>query len=393
MSEKQRSFGARRGHRPIRVLLIANTSWYLWNFRRRLAEHLKAAGYEVAFAAPCDAYSRRLAALGRFIPLALDRKGRNPLVEVCTLFRLGSMVRCARPDWVLTWTPKPNIYGALCARLLGVPIIPNIAGLGFAFIGGGMLARLVGALYRLALRPCDVVLFQNAHDRDQFVSAGWTRGRAAWLVPGSGVDLERFRPQARQPGADGDFVFLFVGRLLADKGVRELIEATRRLRRDGSRLRLRLAGFMDPGNPAAVGEGEVRRWQAEGLAEYVGPTDAAEELYAQADCVVLPSYREGMPRVLLEAAASALPVIATDVPGCNDAVIDGKTGFLCQSRDAASLAAAMRRMMLLSPSERAAMGGAGRERMEREFSEEVVFAAYRAALSGSVENGSAAPFA
>lgn len=363
-----------------KLLLVSNTSWYLWNFRRRLAERLEACGYEVAFAAPPDDYSARLENVTSFAPLPLDRRGRNPLVELAAVFRLWRLLHRVRPDAVLSWTPKPNIYGALAGRVFGVPVIPNVAGLGFAFIGGGWLARVAGSLYRFAFRKCAIVFFQNAHDRDQFVAAGRVREHVARLLPGSGVDLERFRQ--RPPRRAGDFVFLFVGRLLADKGLRELVAAARLCMGDDAPVRLRIAGFVDQGNPAAIGEDEIRGWQAEGVAEYVGSTDAPEKLIADADCVVLPSYyREGIPRVLLEAAACGRPVITTDAPGCRDAVIDGETGFLCQPRGVDSLVQAMRKMLTLPPAEREAMGRAGRAFMERSFSEEIVFEAYEKALT------------
>lgn len=361
-----------------KLLLVANTSWYLWNFRHRLAGNLGSGGCEIVFAAPPDDYSKRLDAIGRFVPFAMDRKGRNPFAELATIARAVRLVRAVRPHALLTWTPKPNIYGALAARVTGTPVVPNVAGLGFVFIGGGWLARVAGLLYRIAFRKCPVVFFQNGHDRDQFVAAGWVREGAARVLPGSGVDLARFRPQPLRQATD--FVFLFVGRLLADKGLRELVEAVRSLRRSDARVRLRIAGFVDPGNPAAIREGEVRGWQDEGVAEYLGPTDEPEKLITAADCVVLPSYREGMPRVLLEAAACARPVITTDAPGCRDAVIDGETGFLCRPRNVESLADGMRKLLALPPAEREAMGRAGRAYMERSFSEEIVFAAYRIAL-------------
>jgi len=270
---------ARYESRKVRLLFVANTSWYLWNFRRRLAERLVAEGYEVVFAAPLDEYSERLKEIGRYVPFVMDRKGRNPLRELLTVFRVARLFRREWPAAVLTWTPKPNIYGALAGRLLGVPVIPNVAGLGFAFIGGGWLARVAGMLYRVAFRRCRVVFFQNGHDREQFVVAGWVRAEATGVLPGSGVDLDRFRPQPPRLGPD--FVFLFVGRLLIDKGLRELVAATRLLKAEGVAVRLRIVGFTDSGNPVTISAEEVRGWEAEGVAEYLGPTDAVERPIAR----------------------------------------------------------------------------------------------------------------
>lgn len=361
------------------ILFFANTSWYLWNFRVRLAERLIAEGYEVVFCAPPDEYSDRLVALGRFVSFPMDRKGRNPLRELGLLFRVWRLLGRERPDAVLTWTPKPNIYGSLAGRLLRVPVLPNVAGLGFAFIGGGWLARITGVLYRWAFVHCPVVYFQNREDLDKFVNAGWADREKVRLLPGSGVDLKRFRPRDVAPSPV--FAFLFLGRLLADKGLRELVEATRRLKRESRSFRLLLAGFVDSGNPAGVPREEIDDWEREGLVEYLGATDQPENVLCRADCVILPSYREGLPRSLLEAAACALPVITTDVPGCRDAVRGGVTASMCMPRDVESLLDAMRRMLEMSEADRRAMGEAGRKWVEENFSEQRVIRAYMEALS------------
>jgi glycosyltransferase involved in cell wall biosynthesis len=366
----------------MRVVLFSNASWNLWNFRASLADHLQRLEHEVVFAAPPDDYSDRLGATRSLVPVALDRKGKNPLLELVTLWRVIRLLRKTRPACVLSWTPKCNIYASLAGRLLGIPVIPTVTGLGFAFIKGGWIARVSSLLYRLAFSKAPVVLFQSPEDREHFVAAKWIAPQAARIVPGSGVSLTRFRPSERplsERPESAEFVFMYVGRLLADKGVRELVEAIRLLRAEGLRLRLLVVGFTDPGNPAAIGDEEIRGWEAEGI-EYLGRSDEIETMLGEANCVVLPSYREGMPRVLLEAAACAVPVIATDVPGCRDVLLDGKSGFLCRTRDAASLAAAMRRMLALPAAERANMGRAGRAFVEQSFSEEAVFAVYQQAL-------------
>ena len=362
-----------------RVLLFANSSWFLWNFRVTLARRLSEEDWEVVFVAPADDYSGRLAEVGQFVPLKLNRKGRNPIIELWALVRVIHLLRALRPDVVLTWTPKANIYGALAGGLLATPVIPNVTGLGFAFVRRSWLAQVCGTLYRLAFRRHRVVFFENSDDRDQFMFARWVQKGSARLIPGAGVDLKRFRPRSPRPH-DG-FVFLFVGRLIADKGLRELVEAVRIVTTEGLDARLRLAGLVDPGNPTTITESEIRAWEREAIVEYLGATDAVEVPVADSDCVVLPSYREGMPRVLLEASACARPIITTDTPGCREAVRDGITGFLCKPGDVASLAQAMRKMMALSLVEREAMGKAGRELMKQTFAEEIVIDTYLAALS------------
>ncbi|MGH8278473.1 MAG: glycosyltransferase family 4 protein [Gammaproteobacteria bacterium] len=358
-----------------RVLLIANTAWYLRNFRRHLIERLEAHGFSVILASPPDArtgtefYTRR-----HFEPLRLSRKGRNPLHELPALIRLIRLLRRVHPDAVLTWTPKPNIYAAIAARWLGIPVVPNVSGLGAVFIRGGVLAGLVGVVYRVAFSRAACVFFQNEEDRAAFVAAGWVSAGKAQRLPGSGVDLTWFAPQPITPRPP--FVFLFIGRLLADKGLGELVEAARRLRRDGQRFELQLAGFLDPGNPAGITQKELDGWVQAREVNYLGAFDDVRPALAAAHCVVLPSYREGVPRSLLEAAASARAVIATDVPGCRDAVLPGVSGYLCPARDAGGLAACMRKMLDLAPQALSDMGRAGRAHVEEHFSEERVLDAY-----------------
>ncbi|HVC37694.1 MAG TPA: glycosyltransferase family 4 protein [Gammaproteobacteria bacterium] len=359
-----------------RVLLIANTAWYLRNFRARMVQRLEASGFMVILASPTDpitstAFFRRR----HFEPLRLSRKGRNPMVELVAIIGFIRLFRRVRPDIVLTWTPKPNIYGAIAARLLHIPAIPNVSGLGAVFIRGGAFPRLIGRLYRFAFSRAPVVFFQNEEDRNAFIAAGWVRAERTERLPGSGVDLEHFRPQPLP--ALGPFVFLFIGRLLADKGLRELVAAAEHLRSEGHRFVLRMAGYLDPGNPSGIGPQELERWVKTRNVEYLGSLEDVRPALNAAHCVVLPSYGEGVPKSLLEAAATSRPVITTDVPGCRDTLISEVSGFLCTPREMLSLAACMARMLDLTPRQLADMGYAGRVHVEEKFSEELVLEAYR----------------
>ncbi|HET8701822.1 MAG TPA: glycosyltransferase family 4 protein, partial [Nitrococcus sp.] len=350
------------------------------NFRSRLIERLLDRGWAVSVAAPPDDYSSEpILRRCDYRPLPFSRRGTNPLYELATLFRIAQLLKAVRPDIVLTWTPKPNIYAALLSTLLGVEVVPNIAGLGTAFIRQGMLSRAVSLLYYCSLKRCRRVFFQNDDDQRLFVSNGWVSRSAAERLPGSGVDLRRFVPTPLP--CRNETVLLFAGRLLADKGLRELIAATRKLKTEGCHLRLLVAGFVDAGNPSGISQEEVGSWQREELIEYLGPIKDICPVIAQADCVVLPSYREGVPRILLEAAAMARPVITTDAIGCRDAVVAGETGFLCRARDADSLAAAMRNVLRLSYDQRADMGRRGRRFVEAHFDEQNVLARYMAVVS------------
>lgn len=358
-----------------RLLLVANTGWYLRNFRSRLVESLEADGYELVLASAVDDDTHGAFFQKRdFRALNLSRKGMNPLRELAALWRLASLVREVKPVVILTWTPKPNLYLALVGRLLGVKVIPNVSGLGVVFIKEGLLARFLGRLFRFAFKPSPIVFFQNEEDKTSFVERGWVPAQKAERLPGSGVDLIRF---SKKPLPEGRFIFLFVGRLIADKGVRLLVEAIGALREEGHDVELKLAGFLDEGNPAAITQSELSNWQEQGLVTFLGSLEDVRPALQSAHCVVLPSYyREGVPRSLLEAAASGRPIITTDAPGCRDALVADQSGYLCQPRDVDSLLNAMRRMLGLSDEQRAQMGQAGREHVEAHFAEKVVIDAY-----------------
>lgn len=314
----------------------------------------------------------------RFHPLPVAAASRNPFADLKLLGALTRLMRQNRPAAVLSFTIKPNIYATLAARLTGARALATISGLGSAFLAGGATGRLIDALYRLGLAKADAVFFQNADDRDLFLKRGLVRPGQVRRVAGSGIDLERFA-SGPLPG-NVPLVFLFVGRLLRDKGVLELVEAARRLRAGGVDCEFRIVGECGVDNPSAVPISDVERWAADGIIRYLGPSDDVRAQIAQSDCVVLPSYREGVPRSLLEAAAMGRPLIATDVPGCREVVDHGRNGFLCNARSAESLAEAIKTMACLTATDRARMGRESRTKAEREFAVERVIAAYRSEL-------------
>ncbi|WP_284260817.1 glycosyltransferase family 4 protein [Roseicyclus amphidinii] len=369
------------------VLITVNATWNVWNFRRPLVEALIADGHEVTVLAPRDETAAQLEALGcRIHPLEMSVKGMNPARDAALLWRLRRAFRVLRPDVVLGFTIKPNIYGALAAKAVGVPFVPNVTGLGTAFLSGGALERVAVALYRRAFHGLPVVFFQNADDRALFLGRGLVGVAQARLLPGSGIDLGRFAPTPSPATAEGP-AFLMIARLLRDKGVLEYVEAAHLVRRIHPEARFRLLGAADAANRSAIGIETVRGWEAEGVIDYLGTTDDVRPAIAEAHCVVLPSYREGAPRTLIEAAAMARPLVATDVPGCRSVVADGETGLLCDVRSAESLAEACLRMIALGPSGRAAMGMAGRRKMEREYDQAIVVQAYRDAVADVTGRG------
>ena len=366
-----------------RKLVIAiNTAWNIFNFRGGLIRALVAAGYEVMAIAPNDDYAPRLAELGcRYVPLPMDNKGTSPLRDLMLLWRFWRLLRRERPAAYLGYTVKPNVYGSIAAHALGVPVINNIAGLGSVFVRGGWLARIVKALYRVALSRSERVFFQNDEDRTLFLREQLVCVGQTGLLPGSGVDLKYFSPAPRQSRTGNKDVvsvcFLLVARLLWDKGVGEFVAAARLVRQQMPDTCFQLLGFLDVQNPSAIARATVDAWVAEGVIEYLGDTTDVRPFLIAADCVVLPSYyMEGTPRSLLEAAAMSRPIVTTDWVGCRNVVDEGINGLLCRVRDAEDLASKMLVMARLPVAQRDAMGVAGRAKVEREFDERFVIDKY-----------------
>ena len=365
------------------IIIAANAAWNLVNFRAALIRALIAADYRVVAAAPRDPEAEAgLAALGcDFVAIPVDSRGLSPVGDLRTLLAFHALFRRIRPLALLGYTIKPNVYGALAARVTGVRAINNISGLGTAFIRQSWLTHLVKRLYRTGLARSDVVFFQNQTDRDEFVTARLVSSRQARLLPGSGIDPDWFAPRPRSATHDGAIIFLLIARLLRDKGVIEYVEAARALRRDNPALRFQILGFLDVENRTAIDRATVEGWVAEGTIEFLGAASDVRPYIADADCIVLPSYREGTSRVLLEAAAMARPVVATDVPGCREVIEEGVTGFLCAPRDSADLAAKLARIAASGDDEREAMGRAGRAKVVREFDQSIVIRQYLEAIA------------
>ncbi len=364
---------------PSKIVLFANTDWYLYNFRRSLALALKDAGYEVLMLSPDGVYGAKLRALGlRWEPLAMDRRSLNPLREMAVLWRLVRLFRRERPALVHGFTIKCAVYGALAARLAQVPARVNaVAGMGYVFSSGDLKARalrpLVRALLRLALSGEHArLILQNPDDVALFERAGLVDAPQIRLIRGSGVDCVRFVPRAPSgDSTDSPLRILLAARLLWDKGIAEYVNAARALHRRYPHAYFLLAGTPDPGNPAAVPETTVRSWVGEGVLEWLGHVDDMAALLASVDIVVLPSYREGLPKSLIEAAACALPLVTCDVPGCREVVTDGVTGLLVPPQDAEALAEAIGRL-IESPQLRSKLGQAARAKALAEFDERIV---------------------
>lgn len=365
-----------------KVLISVNSAWNIANFRSGLIQALQAEGWEVVAAAPPDEYVDRVRELGcRFVPVAMDSAGTNPARDLALHRRFKDVLREERPDVFLGFTIKPNIYGSLAAHSLGIPVVNNVAGLGTAFIRRNWLTVLARNLYKIALRKSHTVFFQNDEDRRYFLEGNLLRAGQTDRVPGSGVDLARFQ-QTPMPAraVDEPLHFLFVGRVLRDKGILEYVDAARRVRATGVVADFAILGPVDVQNRTALCNADVDQWVAEGVVRYLGTTDDVRPYLQAADCVVLPSYREGVPRTLLEAASIGRPLIATDAPGCRDVVDDGINGLLVRVGDGADLADKCMHLAALGSDERARMGRASRAKAEAEFDEQLVTRKYVACL-------------
>jgi glycosyltransferase involved in cell wall biosynthesis len=353
-----------------KLLFVVNVDWFFMSHRLPIALEAMRQGYEVHLATGITDRLQALRAAGLTVhQLPLERSGASLWGEIRTFGRIAAVMRALRPDVVHLVTVKPVVLGGIAARMTGVPaVVSAVSGLGFVFTSRSMKARLlravVLALYRAALgHPNMKVVFQNNDDRRVLQAlTGLPQGRTT-IVRGSGVDLHGF---AQRPFPGGPPVVLFAGRLLRDKGVEEFVAAARLLRERGVQATFRLAGAPDPGNRASVSPDDLRRWQACGDVELLGHQLDMPQVLADAHIVVLPSYREGFPKVLVEAAACGRPSVTTDVPGCRDAIIAGETGLLVPPRDAQALANAIGQLAG-DAAMRMRMGLAARELAEREY--------------------------
>lgn len=362
----------------MKVLLFANTEWYLYNFRLPLARALRAAGADVVLISPFGPYGVRLQAEGfRWIALPMERRSLNPVREFLFLLHLARLYRFEKPDVVHHFTIKCVIYGSLAARLTGIHRRVNaVAGMGYVFISDEIRARLlrpfVRVLMKLALRGNQSrLVLQNADDLAMIERAGLVGAVQTVLIPGSGVNTDRFQPGEGVATERPVFRVFFAARLLWDKGIQELVGAVRQLKAEGMSIECLLAGAPDPGNPAAVPEDTVQSWRAEGLVTVLGHIDDMVEWLHQVDVAVMPSYREGMPKSLVEAASCGLPIITTDAPGCRQIVEHGINGLLVPCKDAGALADAIR-VLYGDADKRIAMGKAGRAKVLAEFSEDII---------------------
>lgn len=361
-----------------RALLSSNTDWYIYNFRLALAEYLRRSGLEVVLVSPPGKFAALLQQRDfRWIPWDVGRQSMAPWQEIDSLQQIFTIYRREKPDIVHHHTIKPVLYGSLAARMAGVPAVVNsITGRGYIFLGedrrARLLKRLVLPVYRLALntRRCGV-LFENKDDRQYFITNRLIPSERTWLIEGVGVDPERFAPHPEPPGVP---VITLAARMLWDKGVGVLVEAARLLKAE-TEARVALVGEPDPGNPGTVSSHTLEKWHSEGMIEWWGWQQDMPEVYNRSHIVALPTmYGEGVPTTLIEAAACGRPLVASDIPGCRQVVLDGHNGFLVPPNDPPALAQALKRLAT-NASLRGRMGAASRQLVMQKFTHAQVNAA------------------
>ncbi len=358
-----------------RLLYLVSEDWYFVGHRIDLAKATLEAGYAVAVATRVGEHRDTILDAGiELLPLGLKRSGRNPITEISSVREIARAYRTFKPHIVHHVALKPVLYGALAARLTRVPAVVNaLTGLGYAFSSDDAKARLIRPIlergYAMALRGSHVIL-QNSGDLALLTSRGIVSGTQCTVVPGAGVRLDDFSPV---PESDGEPLVILPARMLRDKGVVEFVAAARILKKEGIAARFALVGHPDPENPASIEESQLRAWVAEGAVEWWGWQADMSRIFQSSHIVCLPSYREGLPKALIEAAACGRPVVTTDVPGCRDAIIPNETGLLVPARDAKQLAGAIARL-IKSPALRQTMGRNARTLAENTFSIERIAA-------------------
>ena len=362
-----------------RVVVTNSTVEYVVRFRLPLLQALRDAGYQLTVIAPSDPYVTDLNVLGfSHRPLRLQGASTGPVTELMALRDLDNAYRQILPALALHFTPKVDIYGGLVARRLGIPFISNLSGMGTAITRGGWLSALVNWLLRQSQRKAAHLFVQNGDDHDHVLRGNIAPPERVSVLPGSGVDLNAFpfSPLPARAPTGNAVHFAMIARLVAEKGVNEFMEAAKAVRAGNPDARFSIAGAPPTGHNSAIPYQALEAWSSAPNMEWLGKLEAVETLIRDADCVVLPSYREGTPHVLLEAASMGRPLIAADTIGTREPVIDGQTGLLCAPRHTHDLAETMRRMIALGPRHRADMGRAGRQMMERKYDVRFVVDAY-----------------
>jgi len=359
-----------------KIIMSANTSWFIYNFYKDLIKELIEQGFKIYALAPFDKETQKLAEIGCITAdIKIDNKGSNFIKDFRTFKAYLEYYRKVKPSYCLHFTVKPNIYGTLAAKIIGAESINTITGLGTAFIHETWVSKFVKIMYKLSQSFAKRIFLFNSDDLELFIRLRLAPPEKLKLIPGSGINLDFFYPSPLKAEVSL-FTFLFVGRILRDKGIVELVEATRILRNRGVIFRMVVIGFLGVDNRTAITLSQINQWVQEGVIEYAGTPSDVRTAIRNSDCIVLPSYREGLPLSLLEASAMEKPIITTDVAGCRDVIVHEETGLLCRSKDPMSLANSMEFILNMPPQKLHEMGVRGRVFVASKFDARMVYAHY-----------------
>jgi len=355
-----------------KILITSNTSWYLFNFRLGLIEELINEKNEIYIVAPEDKYSLKLIKIGcNFISINFDNKGLNPFKDYISYFNLKKIYNRIKPNLILNYTIKPVIFGSLAAKKLSIPYINNITGLGTVFITRNWVTFFVKFLYKLVLKYSNYIFFQNFDDYDLFKKYNLiSKSTPIDIIPGTGINLEKFEFSSYPKSKN--IIFLYIGRIIKDKGFLEFIEVAKKIIKSRNDIKFQVLGYLNVKNRTAITKNQLEYFINQGYIEYLGNSDDVRPFIKKASCIVLPSYREGLPKSLLEAASMGRPIISTNVTGCREIVFEGKNGFLCNPRDSKDLYHKTIEFITLSYNDKKKLGINGRKIMKKSFDEKKI---------------------
>lgn len=360
-----------------KIVISINTSWNIINFRLGLLKAIQKEGYNIVVLAPKDKYSDLFKEHGfEYHEIKMNNKGTNPIEDSKLIISYYKVLKDIKPNLMLNYTIKPNIYGTIAANLLNIPTINNIAGLGTLFIKENFITKIAKYLYKYSQSKAKHVFFQNNDDFELFTTQNLVDKNKCGILPGSGVDTNKFIPIEVEK-KDTKLRFLLISRMLWDKGIQEYVDAAREIKRKYDNIEFQLLGFLDVSNKTAIGKEQMDIWVKEGVINYLGTSDDVKNEISKCDCIILPSfYREGTPRTLLESASMAKPIITTDNIGCRDVVDHNINGFLCKMKNSKDLEKKIEDMINLREDERILMGKKGRKKIIQEFEESIVIEKY-----------------
>lgn len=356
------------------IALVANTTWNIYNFRLNLIDKFLSEGMEVVVIAPVDeylTYKEKYPTVRHYGLRLLDRDSTNPIKDILLLLELIRRYKKIKPDIILHFTNKPNIYGGIAARITGIKSIAVVTGLGYAFINKGFVRAMMTWLYKLSARYHSKFIFENIEDRELFENLGIVEAGRAISVKGCGVNIDYFHPYPNGQHKKKT-VFTFIGRLLYDKGIREFVEAARQIKTIRQDVQFWVVGELDAENPATIDKDDLVKWVEEDVIYYHGFVKDVRPIIAESDCIVLPSYREAIPRTITEGMAMGKPVITTDTAGCREAVDNGFNGYLVAVKNTVDLKNAFTKFLKLDYHQRSKMGNLGREKAKAEFDDKKI---------------------